>query len=254
MSKAQALREMDFASGFWTMTGHPAVLDAAASIRPDFICIDTQHGISLATLDASSFTVLAHYGVPSLVRVQALDPALIGRALDLGADGVVVPMIESVDDARRAVAACRLAPGGSRSFGVQTRRIDPIPEIPPVCWLQVETRPVMEALDEIAALEGVDGMYIGPADLGLALVGETASDVESVFDGTHRHATAMGEAFDAVLAACRQAGIAAGLHCGSGRAAAIARDRGFRFAAVAADLGLIMGGLAAELSSARSAT
>lgn len=251
MSGAAALRAKEFAYGLWSTTAHPAVLDSAASARPDFICIDTQHGVHLASLDTSAFTVIANFGVASLVRVESVDDARIGRALDLGADGVVVPMIETIDDGRDAVAACHLSPRGSRSFGAQTRRIGPPDQVGPLCWLQVETKTVMDHLDEIAALEGVDGLYIGPADLGLALVGEPASDVESVYNGSHPHSQTMRGAFDAVVSACNKAGIPAGIHCGSGRAAAVAREHGFRFSAMASDVGLVHDGLVAQLESAR---
>ncbi len=251
MSDADILRNLDSAFGFWSATGNQALVDAAAAVGPDFICIDTQHGVALSDLDASLFTVVSHYGVASLVRVASIEASMIGRSLDLGATGIVVPMVESEADAARAVSASRLAPRGSRSFGVQTARIAPNPETDPVCWIQVETRAVMDNLAAVASLDGVDGLYIGPADLGLALVGVPASDVESVFDGTHPKAAEMAAAFDSVVETCRKAGISAGLHCGSGKAAAIAAERGFTVAAVAADLPLIGAGLAEHLSAAR---
>lgn len=254
MESADRLRQSDRLHGFWSTTAHHAVLDTAASIGPDFICLDTQHGTPMETLDTSTFTLLANYGVPSMLRVEALDEARIGRALDLGADGVIIPLVASVDDARRAVAACRYAPEGTRSYGIQTRRVPPFGESPPVCWLQVEAAGAMGQLEEIASTDGVDGLYIGPADLGLALVGEPAADVTSVFDGTHPYAEEMRAAFDMVVAACRDAGIAAGLHCGSGEAAVTAAQHGFTVSAVAADLGLIGVGLTAELETARSET
>lgn len=253
MATGDRLRQSTSLHGFWSVTGHPAVLDAAASVGPDFICVDTQHGAPLDSLDISTFTVLASYGIPSLVRVEGLDEALIGRALDLGADGVIIPMVGSADNASRAVAACRHAPLGTRSYGVQTRRVHAIGDAEPVCWIQVETAGAMGQLDEIASVDGVDGMYVGPADLGLALVGKPAGDVESVFDGTHPHAEEMKGAFDRVVAACSTAGIAAGLHCGSGEAAVIAAQHGFTVSAVAADTGLIGAGLAHELDTVRSA-
>lgn len=250
MSGAERLRSSENVHGFWSMTAHPAVLDAAASARPDFICLDTQHGTSLDSLDISTFTIVAHYEVPSLVRVEALDESRIGRALDLGADGVIIPLVRTADDARRAVEACRYAPRGTRSFGVQTKRASGLGGARPVCWIQIETVEVMDQLDEIASVDGVDGLYIGPADLGLALVGEPAADVESVFDGSHSHAEEMERAFAGVVAACREAGIPAGLHCGSGRAAITASAHGFRVSAVASDVGLVERGLITELDAA----
>ena len=251
MQAAERLRSSDRLYGFWSVTAHPTVLDTAASVGPDFICIDTQHGPPLASLDTSIFTVLAHYGVPSLVRVELIDEARIGRALDLGADGVIIPLVASAEDARRAVAACRYAPDGTRSFGVQTRRVPPL-DASAVCWIQVETAGAMGQLEEIASTEGVDALYVGPADLGLALVGEPAGDVESVYDGTHPQAEKMSAAFERVVEACRTAGIAAGLHCSSGKAAVVAAQHGFTVSAVAADTGLIGAGLAYELDTAHS--
>lgn len=251
MTGSDHLRSLPSAHGFWSVTGHPAVLDAAASVSPDFICVDTQHGTPLDSLDISTFTVLANYGVSSLIRVEALDEARIGRALDLGADGVIIPLVSSADDARRAVAASRYAPEGTRSYGVQTRRVPAMGGAAPVCWIQVETAGAMEQLDEIASVDGVDGLYVGPADLGLALVGEPAGGVVSVFDGSHPHAVEMKAAFDRIVDACRRAGIAAGLHCGSGEAAVMAAQHGFTVSAVAADTGLIGTGLAAELATVR---
>lgn len=234
------------------MTAHPGILDVAAAAAPDFICIDTQHGVDISSLSQSSFTTLAYYSVPALVRVQSIDEALIGRALDLGADGVVVPLVTTADDARRAVAATRYAPEGARSFGVQTRRLSHRSHTAPVCWIQIETDTVMGQLNEIAALDGVDALYIGPADLGLALCAEPAADVESVFAGSHPHAEPMLTAFQSVVAACQGAGIPAGLHCGNGRAAARSIEHGFAVTSVGADLSLIGNTLKAELITARS--
>lgn len=237
------------------MTGDKRVLDTAGSIGPDFVCIDTQHGVHLSHLDVSTFTTLAHYGVPGLVRVSSNSDVTIGRALDLGADGVVIPLVESADDANRAVAACRYAPDGTRSYGVQTRRVDPFDTSRPrpSVWIQIETASAIDDVEAIAAVEGVDTLYIGPADLGLALCGTPAPDVVDVFEGIHQHADTMRAAFDRVVEACAQSGVKAGLHCGTGEAAARAVKEGFQVTAVAADLAVIGRALASELGAARSA-
>lgn len=252
MSGPESLRSDQPLFGFWSATGHPGVIDTAASVRPDYVCMDTQHGVDLSLLDASTFNTLAQYGVPGLVRVDAIDDARIGRALDLGAAGVVIPLAKSSEDARRAVAASRYAPEGTRSYGVQTRRLRPLSDDDPVCWIQIETAESIDHADEIAAVAGVDALYIGPADLGLALCGEPAPNVERIFDGTHPHAETMMSAFNTVVAACERAGIGAGLHCGSGGAARGAIDHGFGITAVGADLPLIGLNLKRELETART--
>lgn len=250
MSGADALRQKNHSYGFWCVTGHPGVIDAAASVRPDFVVVDTQHGVDLGQLDASHFTIMAHYGVPGLVRVPSIEVASIGRALDLGATGIIVPLVETAEDAERGVAATRHAPGGSRSYGMQTRRVGPFDEEPFVA-IQVETAGAVENVTAIASVDGVDALYIGPADLGLGLGGDPAPDVNAVFDGAHPNASGLMEAFRAVVEACDSNGIVPGLHVGDGATAARARSEGFRFSSVSVDLGLVATGLAAELRAAR---
>jgi 4-hydroxy-2-oxoheptanedioate aldolase len=250
VSTAETLRNAAHLHGLWSITGHPAVIDAAASVGPDFVCVDTQHGVPLGALDASLFTVLASYGVPGLVRVDSIDRVPIGRALDLGAAGVIVPQVDTADEARSAVAATRYAPVGGRSFGMQTRRVGPFAETPYVV-IQVETAGSVDAIDEIAAVEGVDCLYIGPADLGLGLGGSPAQ-AGAVLDGSAPNGSQMRTAFTAVIEAGRRRGVRTGVHCLDGGAAARANQEGFTFTAVAVDLSLMTSGLAAELERARA--
>ncbi|HXV71802.1 MAG TPA: aldolase/citrate lyase family protein [Acidimicrobiia bacterium] len=250
MSDPTSLREKETAYGLWSVTGHPAIIDAAAAAGPDFVVVDTQHGVDLGLLDASLFTVLAHYGVAGLVRVPAIHPTPIGRALDLGAAGVIVPLVESAHDAENAVAATRYAPSGKRSYGMQTRRVGAFEHAPFVA-IQIETAAAVGYVDAIAAVDGVDALYIGPADLGLGIGGETAADVNEVFDGNHPLSDELAAAFSAVVAECRGHGIVAGLHVGDGATAARAREHGFTFASVSADVGLVGKGLEDELAQAR---
>lgn len=251
MSGADALRDQRVLHGFWSVTGHPGVIDTAAAAGPDFIVVDTQHGVDLAQVDASLFTVMGSYGVPALVRVESIDLGRIGRALDLGAAGIVVPLVETADDAARAVHATRHAPRGGRSYGMQTRRVDPFDEDPFVV-IQVETSGAVDDIDAIAAVDGVDALYIGPADLGLGLGGEPAPDVDTVFDGTHEHADLLADAFRAVVEAADTHEIIPGLHTGSGGRSARAVEEGFRMTSAAVDLGLIGTGLAKQLAAARN--
>jgi 4-hydroxy-2-oxoheptanedioate aldolase len=251
MPNATKLRELSAAYGFWCTTGDPAVVDAAASVGPDFICIDTQHGVDLGHLDASVFTVMAIYGVAGLVRVDSVDLTPIGRALDLGAAGVIVPLVETAVDAATAVHATRHSPRGGRSYGMQTRRVGPFDEEPFV-MVQVETAAAVTNIEAIAATDGVDGLYIGPADLGLGLGGVPAPNVNEIFDGTHPNAGVLEDAFKAVVVAATANGIAPGLHCGDGATAARALGEGFAFAAVASDLGLVGAGLHEHLAIARN--
>lgn len=243
---------MNVLHGFWSVTGHPAVIDTAASAGPDFIVVDTQHGVDLGLVDASLFTVMASYGVPGLIRVESLDLGRIGRALDLGAAGIVVPLVESADDAARAVHATRHASRGGRSYGMQTRRVGPFDEEAYVV-IQVETAASVDDIATIAAVDGVDALYIGPADLGLGLGGDPAPDVNEVFDGAHANAGGLSAAFSAVIEAANANGVLPGLHCGNGASSARAVEEGFRMTSVAVDLGLVGTGLREQLHAARQA-
>ncbi len=239
--------------GFWSTTSHPSVIDVACSLGPDFVCLDAQHGTDLSRLTADTFTAMAYYKVPGLVRVAQNDPVDIGRALDLGASGVMVPMIDTAEDAAGAVAACRYAPVGNRSYGMQTSRIDPLAEdYRPICAIQVETAAALENIDEIAAVEGVDWLYIGPADFGLAVGGVPAPDVSKVFDGSHPLATELAAGFRAVIDAATDHDTLAGLHTSSGAATVIAEEHGFRVSCVAADLGAMRAGMDDQLKLVRN--
>lgn len=247
------LRQSDPIHGFWSTTAHPSVVEVACSLHPDFLCIDAQHGIHISDLTTQTFTTMAYYDLPGLVRVASNHPTDIGRALDLGAEGVMVPMIETVDDARRAVAAITYGSSGSRSYGMQTPRVDPTTDdYQPLCALQIETAQAIENIEEIASVEGVDWLYIGPADLGLGLGGIPAPDVISVFDGTHPLAGQINQAFDAVVVAASNHGKLAGLHCGSGKATLVAQEHGFAVSSVAADLSEVRAGMSRQLDVARS--
>ena len=250
MSGAETLRSKDQLLGFWCVSGDPAVIDAAAAESPDFVVVDTQHGIDLGRLDSAVFTALASYGVPGLVRVESIDVGRIGRALDLGAAGIIVPLVESADDAERAVSATRHAPGGGRSYGMQTRRVGPFDETPFVV-IQVETAGAVEQIGPIAAVDGIDALYIGPADLGLALGGVPAPDVNEVFDGNHANAGRLSAAFDTVVEAARSNDVIPGLHVHNGSTAVRAREHGFALSSITSDVGLIGTGLARELETAR---
>jgi 4-hydroxy-2-oxoheptanedioate aldolase len=251
MSAAETIREKPVVHGFWSMTGHPAIIDTAAAAGPDFICVDTQHGVDLGHLDAALFTNMAFYGVAGLVRVESLDLGRIGRALDLGAAGIVVPLVQTAADAEQAVHATRHAPRGGRSYGMQTRRLGPFDEQPYVV-IQVETAAAVANIDTIAAVDGVDALYIGPADLGLGLGGEPAPDVIGVFDETHPNAPTLRTAFAAVIEAGDRNGVRPGLHCGNGASSARAVSEGFTLTSVAVDLGLVGTGLGEQLERARS--
>ena len=170
------------------------------------------------------------------MRVARNEAHTIGQALDLGAHGVIVPMVEDGEQAAAAVGACRYATEGFRSFGALRAR----PESP-VCLVMVETRAAVERVDEIAATPGLDGIYIGPSDLALTYGLQPTVAIE--------HPPVL-EALDTVCEACARAGIVAAVHCLDAADVPRHSDR-FAMVTAATDMPLLKAGFAAALATAR---
>lgn len=232
--------------GLWCSIGHPLVAEAMAALGPDYVCIDMQHGTaSDGALVSMIQAVVAGASAP-IVRVAENNPASIMKALDSGARAVVVPLVESAEQAARAVAACRYPPLGTRSFGpfrasIQAGTTDPRELEKVSCIVMIETRAGIDNAEAIVATEGIAGVYLGPSDLSLAL-GLPPGSID---------APAFVAVRDRILAACRAHGVVAGMHCYDGNAARRAVAQGFSMVTVAGDLGLLRLALAAELGSAR---
>lgn len=176
---AARLRARERLVGYWSQLPVPAVQERAARHGYDYVCFDAQHGFldyhavlnGLIGIDAGA--ALAGSACGGMVRVAANDPALIGQALDAGAQGVIVPLIDTPEQARAAARACRFPPLGTRSYGPMRaglrsgpRTADMNAEV--ACIAMIETHEGLANLDAIAAVEGIDGLYVGPGDLMLA--------------------------------------------------------------------------------------
>src|SRR5260221_9478337 len=231
--------------GLWSSTANPALGEYAATVDPDFILWDQQHGLVTDADLAQCFRALLGRGASPLARVAANDLTLIGRALDAGAYGVVVPLVNTAKEAAAAARACRYPPDGERSFGpnrvaLVMGGLDPKKLGEVACIVMVETATGLANVEAIARTPGVDAILVGPSDLALGL--GLAPD-----DRGAKHAEAVKHVADV----CRAAGIAAGIVLGDGATAKRHIDLGFQFINVATDLGLIMGGLTHELAVAR---
>lgn len=212
-----------------------------------YVCIDQQHGLVDYTQMVQMLRAIEGRGVTALTRVPANDGWLIGKALDAGVQGVVVPMVSNREEAAAAVAACRYAPSGTRSFGpvrasmvLDTRDIAVVGDSM-LCFVMVETREGVERIDEIASTPGLDGIYVGPADLALGLGLTPNLDKE---DPEHV------AAIEKIVSACQRHGIVAGIQCGSGRAARRFAGRGFRFVTFTKDSSLIPSAMDKEIAAA----
>lgn len=182
MSDGRTLRQRVLSGeslvGTFLNLGSPAAAEVCARAGLDWVLIDLEHG---AADDADLLAMLhavAGSGAAALVRVEQGTRLRVGRALDLGADGVMVPRIESVDEARELVGWLRYPPAGVRGVALFTRGLaygagghDAVePRNDGILGIaQVEGRAALDAVDELAALDGIDVLFVGPADLTHAL-------------------------------------------------------------------------------------
>jgi 4-hydroxy-2-oxoheptanedioate aldolase len=239
------------ALGGWTMLGDPYAAEMIGRAGYDWIGIDMQHGLISDDRLPDVLRAAAITGTPALVRVAWNDPTAIMRALDAGACGVIVPGINTAAEAAEAVRACRYPPAGERSWG-PTRAALGIPgysaaaaNAATLCFPMIETKAAFDALGEIGALPGVDGLFVGPTDLALSH-GETVSPMAPTPEQHERIA--------AVADACGSAARVAGIYCGGAAVAGRWLAAGFRLLAIDADAILLGRALVAELEAAREAS
>jgi 4-hydroxy-2-oxoheptanedioate aldolase len=219
-----------------------------AKAGADYVCVDQQHGVIDYGSMAPMFQVIRAGGAAPITRVLSNDPFLIMKALDAGAWAVIVPLVNSAEDAARAVSACRYPPQGIRSFG-PVLAADVIGSRDPqelggevLCLVMVETREALEGVEEIAATPGLDGIYIGPSDLALSL---GLSPTLEIMEGEHEAAVRR------IREACHEHGIAAGIHAPSGEWARRHAQVGFDLITVASDAPLLRGAASREMTAAR---
>ena len=184
-------------------------------------------------------------GAVPLARVAMNFTWMIGKALDAGAQGVIVPMVEDAGDAADAVAACRYAPRGTRSYGPTRAQLFDKPETAQgfedvLCFVMVETERGLKNVDEIAATPGVDGIYIGPSDLAIALGQASPGGPELPL---------LQEPIERVADACRRHNIVAGIHCSDGASAGRFAKRGFKLITCFKDTSLIANAALREVAS-----
>ena len=233
--------------GGWLSIGNAYTAETMSSLGFDYLCVDLQHGmLSYDDLTYMLPAISTRDTVP-IVRVPWNESYEIMKALDAGAYGVIVPMVNNREEAASAVQACRYPPDGFRSFGpiraamVGGRGYTSEANGQIACIAMVETAEGIDNLDEIAATPGLDAIYIGPADLAFAL-GLTPGQ-----DDDPKHV----ETVDAILAACRTHGIAAGIHTGSLARTQQYLRQGFNLVTLGSDGGFLARAAASDLAAAR---
>lgn len=252
MERAAALREAWAAGratlGAWIVSADGYAIELLCRAGFDWIGIDLQHGAIAADRLPDLLRAADVTGTPVLVRVAWNDPVSILPALDAGAAGVIVPMVSSADDARRAVAACRYPPDGERSWGPWRASLGVSgygPELANatvLCLPMIETASGLAALPEILATAGIDGVFVGPSDLALSHGSLPAPESPSA---EHR------ERIEKIAAACTAAGLVPGIYCGGASIAGAWAQAGFRLLALDSDAGLLEHAARAALELAR---
>ncbi len=239
------------AFGVWNLLADPVVAELVATTDLDFAVVDLQHGFAGIDALPTLLQAMRAGGMAPLVRVPWNDPAQIMRAADCGAAGVLVPMVNSAAEAAAAVDACRFPPEGGRSWGPMWGgvRADgaPAPAVANaalLCLVMVETQAGIDALEEIVAVPGVDGVFIGPNDLALSC---------GLGRATYRDSAEVGQLLDRVIEACIVGGVVPGLFCSDPEMALHWAGRGARLLSAGVDTALLRGGVDA-LSAAVAGT
>ena len=236
----------------WVTVSEPAVAEWLAREAFDAVALDMQHGaIDFAGAMRSILNVTLA-GKPSIVRVPVGGFALASQLLDAGASGILAPMINSGDDARRFVEFTKFPPLGQRSWGPRTAL--PLSGLDATTYLNaanamaqaiamIETRAALDALDDILAVEGLDGVYVGPSDLSIAM--SQGQRVEP------RAPALMAEARRIAERAAAHGKYAA-MFCFDGVDARAMLALGYRLCTIASDHALMRSAAQAELAAARS--
>lgn len=162
------------AVGLSCALGSAQIAEEFALAGFDYVYIDQQHGLTSQDTLLEMLRAVARSSTTPLVRVAQNNAALIGQALDAGAEGIIVPMVNNAREAQQAVDACRYYPEGRRSWGPIRAKYglgtDPATVNREVlCLVMIETAEALANVDEIVQTAGVDGIYLGPADLGISL-------------------------------------------------------------------------------------
>ncbi|MGY1792453.1 HpcH/HpaI aldolase/citrate lyase family protein [Geodermatophilus sp. SYSU D00525] len=223
------------AHGLWSLLPGAVTGEVLARTGADYVVVDLQHGATAeADLPGTAAAITAAGAVP-LVRTRSPAFADVGRPLDLGARGVVVPNVRDAAHAREVVAATRYAPAGTRSIGRLSGGADE-----PLVVVMVEAATALEDLDAVLAVEGLDGVYVGPGDLSLSL-GLTGEE----------HRAELRGVLSSIVARAVAARVPVGVHAYSGEEAAGFAAEGATIVTVAVDAAVLGEAGARHLGAAR---
>jgi 4-hydroxy-2-oxoheptanedioate aldolase len=245
----QILRAGKPAVGTWLSLGSVTAARFMARAGFAWLTVDTEHTATGTETAAAMFAAIADAGCIALARVLANRHDHIKRALDTGAMGIVVPMVNTRAEAEDAVSACRYPPRGTRSVGGSVHALNFAATASDyfsradeelLVVLQCEHIDAVNRADEIFSVPGIDAIFVGPNDL--------EASMRSV-DGKPPTADATADAMKRILAACRRHKVAAGVHCFSTASARQRIEEGWQFIAINSELRMMMDGAAAVVGS-----
>ena len=246
---ADAVRGGQTSLGTFIGMAAPGSAEVCAASGFDWVLLDLEHGAGGEEQVRDVVPAAGSYGVPTLVRVEGAERIRIGRALDSGAAGIMLPRLNSAAEVGVALTHLRYPPTGDRGvatynracrFGLDAGALDRA-DHETLCVVQIESAAAVAAADDIAAIDGVDVLFIGPRDL--------SHDLGVPGDIT---APAYMEALDTVLAAARHHGKAAGMLVGDGAAAAVRIAEGWSFLAIGSDSTLLAATIRTQLDRAHT--
>ncbi len=217
----------------------------------DLMTVDLQHGLIDYQMALTMLQVLQGLPAPVMARVPWNEPGILMKCLDSGFSGVICPMVNTVDDARKLVQSTRYAPLGSRSFGPTRANLvygggyAKTANAKILVLAMIETREALRNLDAILSVEGIDGVYVGPSDLGLSL------GYEPTLDPT---ATEVLVSIEEIAKRAKAAGRIAGIHTGSPAMIRRSFAQGFDFASLLTDARMFTSAIASQLAAVHEKT
>jgi 2-keto-3-deoxy-L-rhamnonate aldolase RhmA len=235
--------------GTFVNLGSPLAAEICGQVGFDWVLVDLEHGASTESDLVPHLQALAHTGAAPIVRVEANERPRFTRALDAGAEGIMVPRVDSAADARRAVSHLRYPPAGVRGVALMNRAMSfgaiasrPLAELDEqfVGIVQIESESALADAADIAAVDGVDCLFVGPSDLTQSL---------GIF-GQLDHPRFV-EAIEAVRTAAVGSGKAAGILARSPVEARGYIGRGYTFVGIGSDSAFLVGSARAAVAAAR---
>ena len=234
--------------GCWLSLANAYSAEVMSKLGFDWVCIDMQHGLIDYAEVRDMLPAISNSDATPIVRVPWNEPYEIMKVLDAGAYGVIVPMVNNREEAELAVRACRYPPLGNRSFGPiraalyagRGYAVEANDQI--ACIAMIETAEGIANADEIMSTPGLNGVYIGPADLALSMGLPAMGDQPQ---------TEHLEMVKSLLAKCKAHGIAAGIHTGGIEYTQKYLELGFNFVTLGSESGHMTKNAAKELAAAR---